>query len=347
MRKHNTSIFAFSAFGLSLISHFAYTAGDRSTASGFFYIDTVLLPLFVSQVHPKTAISGGRRWWSHKGARIIMNTPESLIRWELGTLFLAACSCVVGVLVWLVRSRGEWIAPAGPATIGTAALSYATPIIRAGGPNRRRIALSEHGVEFTWIDGRTDTIPWSARPHLVGVSQGKAVIASKKNQTLSYSIGYLPLSLRQLDRLLRTLSTNARLRADLAKTKALSTVLTILEPTPDELTDGSWTWRRREPRRREPRESHHEPRGWSLTQRPPIHRRRPRSSDGGRRRGQHAQEADGMRRRDRHAERERAGERPLRSPCARRASPAPGSPCRRGSASESPGLRRSTAARSP
>ena len=54
-----------------------------------------------------------------------------------------------------------------------------------------------------------------------------------------------------------------------------------------------------------------------------------------------------MRRRDRHAERERAGERPLRSPCARRASPAPGSPCRRGSASESPGLRRSTAARSP
>lgn len=184
-----------------------------------------------------------------------MNTPESLIRWELGTLFLAACSCVAGVLVWLVRSRGEWIAPAGPATIGTAALSYATPIIRAGGPNRRRIALSEHGVEFTRIDGRTDTIPWSARPHLVGASQGKAVIASKKNQTLSYSIGYLPfsigylpLSLRQLDRLLRTLSTNARLRADLAKTKALATVLTILEPTPDELTDGSWTWRRREPR---------------------------------------------------------------------------------------------------
>lgn len=184
-----------------------------------------------------------------------MNTPESLIRWELGTLFLAACSCVAGVLVWLVRSRGEWIAPAGPATIGTAALSYATPIIRAGGPNRRRIALSEHGVEFTRIDGRTDTIPWSARPHLVGVSQGKAVIASKKNQTLSYSIGYLPLSLRQLDRLLRTLSTNARLRADLAKPKAL----TILEPTPDELTDGSWSWRRREPRRREPRASGDDP----------------------------------------------------------------------------------------
>jgi len=61
MRKHNTSIFAFSAFGLFLISHFAYTAGDRSTASGFFYIDTVLLSLFVSQVHLKTALSGGRR----------------------------------------------------------------------------------------------------------------------------------------------------------------------------------------------------------------------------------------------------------------------------------------------
>ena len=165
MRKHNTSIFAFSAFGLSLISHFAYTAGDRSTASGFFYIDTVLLSLFVSQVHPKTAISGGRRWWSHEGARIIMNTPESLIRWELGTLFLAACSCVVGVLVWLVRSRGEWIAPAG---LGhpwdsRALLCDAHHPLGRPDPQKNR-PHPKHGVEVTRINGRTDTIPWRTRP---------------------------------------------------------------------------------------------------------------------------------------------------------------------------------------
>ena len=89
-------------------------------------------------------------------------------------------------------------------------------------------------------------------PHLVGVRyQGDAIIA--QNREVHYPIAFLPLTLRQLDRLLRALSTNARLRADLARPKALTTVLTILEPTPDELTDGSWSWRRREPRRREPR----------------------------------------------------------------------------------------------
>ena len=101
MRKHNTSIFAFSTVGLFLISHFVHTAGDRSTASR---------------------------------------------------------SCAAGVLVWLTRS------PAGLATLGTAALSYATPIIRSGGPTRRRIALTKQGLELTRINGRTDTIPWRTRP---------------------------------------------------------------------------------------------------------------------------------------------------------------------------------------
>jgi len=50
------------------------------------------------------------------------------------------------------------------ATLGTAALSYATPIIRSGGPTRRRIALTKQGVELTRINGRTDTIPWKTRP---------------------------------------------------------------------------------------------------------------------------------------------------------------------------------------
>ncbi|WP_276781377.1 hypothetical protein [Actinomyces gerencseriae] len=97
-------------------------------------------------------------------------------------------------------------------------------------------------------------------PHLVGVRyQGDAIIALAKNREVHYPIAFLPLTLRQLDRLLRALSTNARLRADLARPKALTTVLTILEPTPDELTDGSWSWRRREPRRREPRASGDDP----------------------------------------------------------------------------------------
>ena len=70
-------------------------------------------------------------------------------------------------------------------------------------------------------------------PHLVGVRyQGDAIIALAKNREVHYPIAFLPLTLRQLDRLLRALSTNARLRADLARPKALTTVLTILEPPP-------------------------------------------------------------------------------------------------------------------
>ena len=51
--------------------------------------------------------------------------------------------------------------------------------------------------------------------------------------------------MRQLERLLSTFSTDGRLRAKLSGSEALSTVLDILEPTEEELTDGSWTRSRR------------------------------------------------------------------------------------------------------
>ncbi|MEZ7788832.1 hypothetical protein [Actinomyces naeslundii] len=102
--------------------------------------------------------------------------------------------------------------------------------------------MSSTGVELTQINGHTDTIPWKANPHLIGVHQGDAVIALKNHDELRYPIGYLPLSMRQFERLLGTFSRSTRLRAKLSGPEALSTVLTVLEPTEEELTDGSWTW---------------------------------------------------------------------------------------------------------
>ncbi|OFR58343.1 MULTISPECIES: hypothetical protein [Actinomyces] len=72
--------------------------------------------------------------------------------------------------------------------------------------------------------------------------QGHAVIAIKDHEDLRYPIGYLPLSMRQFERLLSTFSRSTRLRAKLSGPEALNTVLAVLEPTEEERTDGSWTW---------------------------------------------------------------------------------------------------------
>ena len=48
-------------------------------------------------------------------------------------------------------------------------------------------------------------IPWKAHPYLKEIRQGYAIIALKGQENLHYPIGYLPMSMRQLERLLSTL----------------------------------------------------------------------------------------------------------------------------------------------
>ncbi|VEI16290.1 hypothetical protein [Actinomyces viscosus] len=78
----------------------------------------------------------------------------------------------------------------------------------------------------------------------MGIHQGDAIITLKSRQEIRYPVGYLPMGMRQLERLLSTFSTDGRLRAKLSGPEALSTVLAVLEPTEEERTDGSWTWGR-------------------------------------------------------------------------------------------------------
>ena len=127
---------------------------------------------------------------------------------------------------------------------GAIGMCYLFPILRPRCGTRLRISLSNNGVALTQINGRTTIIPWQAHPRLIGVYQGHAVIAIKDHENLRYPIGYLPLSMRQFERLLSTFSRSTRLRAKLSGPEALSTVLAVLEPTEEERTDGSWTWSR-------------------------------------------------------------------------------------------------------
>ena len=104
--------------------------------------------------------------------------------------------------------------------------------------------MSKDAVELTQINGHTNEIPWKTHPQLVGVHQGDAIIISMNHNELRYPMSYLPMSMRQLERLLNTFSTDGRLRAKLSGPEALNTVLAVLEPTEEERTDGSWTWSR-------------------------------------------------------------------------------------------------------
>ena len=107
---------------------------------------------------------------------------------------------------------------------------------------RRRIIVSKSDIALTQANGHSHKILWKEHPRLIGVHQADAVIVLKNHLETRYPIGYLPLSMRQLERLLSTFSTDGRLRAKLSGPEALNTVLAVLEPTEKERTDGSWTW---------------------------------------------------------------------------------------------------------
>ncbi|MBO3724780.1 hypothetical protein J5X07_07030 [Actinomyces bowdenii] len=84
----------------------------------------------------------------------------------------------------------------------------------------------------------------------------EAVIESAKGSTARCNVEDLPLSFCHLQRLLFTFSSRADLRAKLAGGRALAIVLDVLEPTGEELTDGSWPWSTAAPTTQAPPISH-------------------------------------------------------------------------------------------
>jgi len=228
----------------ALIAIFPYRSGNIAALIGVLHMGFTMACTMISLLTLRRQISVGKRHWVSDGTRVELIAPPALIWAELGALSLLAFSSVVGIIVQVLGPRGAWMIPLGLATAGMIGMCYLFPVLRPGGGTRLRIALSNNGVELTPINGRTAIIPWQAHPRLTGVYQGHAVIAIKDHEDLRYPIGYLPLSMRQFERLLSTFSRSTRLRAKLSGPDALNTVLAVLEPTEEERTDGSWTWSR-------------------------------------------------------------------------------------------------------
>ena len=174
-----------------------------------------------------------------------MTAPTGMLLFEVGVPLLGVLGVPLAAVTWLLHRQGDWIGSAALAVLGALSLPYLLQALQGFRPVRRRIIVSKSGIELTQANGHSHEIPWKAHPHLTGVRQADAIISLKNHHELQYPIGYLPLSMRQLERLLSTFSTDGQLRAKLSGPEALSTVLDILEPTEEELTDGSWTWSRR------------------------------------------------------------------------------------------------------
>lgn len=226
----------------ALIAIFPYRSGNIAALIGILYMGFTMACTMISLLALRRQISTGILHWTSNGMRVELIAPPVLIWAEVGTLSLLAFSSVVSMIVAMLGPRGAWMIPFGLATLGVIGMCYLFPILRPRCGTRLRISLSNNGVELTRINGRTDIIPWQAHPRLTGVYQGHAVIAIKDHEDLRYPIGYLPLSMRQFERLLSTFSRSTRLRAKLSGPEALNTVLAVLEPTEEERTDGSWTW---------------------------------------------------------------------------------------------------------
>ena len=233
----------------SIIAGMCATAGlttlqheDHTFSLTFLYVATLFILSCISLYVLRTEITKGRGRWSQGNSKVVLVTTSALSGWEFGLMLLFSLSIVVGIILFSLEPQRAWKPPILLIIVGAYSLLHLIPILKAGGPTRRRIALSKDTVELTRIDGHTDTIPWKAHPILIGIRQGYAIIILESHHGLRYPISYLPMSMRQLERLLNNFSTDGQLRAKLSGPEALSTVLAVLEPTEEELTDGSWTW---------------------------------------------------------------------------------------------------------
>ena len=222
-----------------------FLTGSTTTALAMIYLAIFIVSYAVAAWCLKYFLSAGRTSWSHASHQVVMTTPTGMLLFEVGVPLLGVLGVPLAAVAWLLHRQGDWIGSAALAALGTLSLPYLLQALQGFRPVRRRITVSKSGIELTQTNGHSHEIPWKEHPRLIGVHQADAVIVLKNHLETRYPIGYLPLSMRQFERLLNTFSTDGRLRARISGPEALSTVLAVLEPTEEERTDGSWTWSRR------------------------------------------------------------------------------------------------------
>ena len=222
-----------------------FLTGSTTTALAMIYLAIFIVSYAVAAWCLKYFLSAGRTYWSHANHQVVMTTPTGMLLFEVGVPLLGVLGVPLAAVAWLLHRQGDWIGSAALAALGALSLPYLLQAFQGFQPVRHRITISKSGIELTQANGHSLEIPWKEHPRLIGVRQADAVIVLKNHRETRYPIGYLPLSMRQLERLLSTFSSDGRLRARLSGPDALSTVLTVLEPTEEEQADGSWTWSRR------------------------------------------------------------------------------------------------------
>ena len=222
-----------------------FLTGSTTTALAMIYLAVFIVSYAVAAWCLKYFLSAGRTYWSHANHQVVMTTPTGMLLFEVGVPLLGVLGVPLAAVAWLLHRQGDWIGSAALAALGALSLPYLLQAFQGFQPVRHRITISKSGIELTQANGHRHEIPWKEHPRLIGVRQADAVIVLKSHRETRYPIGYLPLSMRQLERLLSTFSSDGRLRARLSGPDALSTVLTVLEPTEEEQADGSWTWSRR------------------------------------------------------------------------------------------------------
>lgn len=219
----------------------SYRFNNEATSIAFLYFTSVFLHYTVSAFQMREFIRRGRAYWTLQDRQVTMRCPALLAAYETSFTLLTSLTGPLAVFTWSIHTRGDWI---GPAALFILAFKYPPHPrkLRLHNLSLKRITIDRHGIQFTQFDGHTDSILWRAHPRLARLQQGIVVISFRKRRELKYPISFLPLTFRQIERLLNTFTTNGQLRAKLSGPDALNTVLTVLEPTEEEQTEGSWTW---------------------------------------------------------------------------------------------------------
>ncbi len=209
----------------------------------FAFMTLLMIGATVAQWRVLVALSRWPDLWSWDPARrcVVLTPPREMVWWEVGlSLAITVLAPPVAVVVFSLQPLDSSIAVGGLGALGMYTGAETFSHLRHGRPRPQEVALTRRGMELTHVNGQTLLLPWGHRPRLTGV-QRSHVLLTARGQDHRFSHVYLPIGMRQLDRLLATYQP-ARNRTLLDQPQALAHVLATLQPTPDELADTPWMW---------------------------------------------------------------------------------------------------------
>ena len=183
----------------------------------------------LSMVRLRRCRARGRTAWTASPEGVRMLGSRELVAWGLALRLIAALVPLTVLAALLAGDHVPVLAGGLIGVLGLEAAFYLVRIIYRGGPVRPGILLSPVGVQVTRTDSSGDFLPWDREPRVTVVS-GRVRIESQGRGLAQFSVWYLPVSCRQLERLLGALGNRPDMQARLGGPEALTMVLDLLEP---------------------------------------------------------------------------------------------------------------------